>query len=192
MMKGLLAAWLLVSSALRGQEGREVRYEFVQDGNAYSFRGHFVVDAGRECVLNVLFDVDHVSKFTPDASSIQLVQQGEGWYDVTYTYRRFLIFENQSTWRRTLKRDEGKVVFELLSSRNNRGIMPDVTASSGYYGVSTEGDVQAVEYFQESALGAGSLNARYIAEARQKAIEFLQGLKAYVQKACRQTGPGAA
>ena len=103
---------------------------------------------------------------------------------MTYTYRRFLIFENQSTWRRTLKTDEGEIAFELLSNRNSRGLMPEVTSSTGYYRVGAEGERQTVEYFQECTLGAGSLNTRYIAEARNKAIEFLQGLRDYLAGAC--------
>jgi len=184
-MTRLLVAFLLVAGvASAGQKGQDVRYEFVQNGSGYSFRGHFVVDAARECVIDVLFDFDHMSKFTPDAKSIEMVQQGHDWYDVTYTYRRFLIFQNQSTWRRTLAKNEGEIAFELLSSRNSRGIMPDITSSTGYYRVRDEGDRQAVEYFQECALGAGSLNARYIAEARKTAVEFLQGLEDYLAGAC--------
>ncbi len=182
----LLVAFLLVPAlASGGQDRQDVRYEFVQSGNGYAFRGQFVLEAERRCIVDVLFDFDHVAKFTPDARSIEMVQQGRDWYDVTYKYRRFLILENESTWRRTLKREEDEVAFELLSSRNNRGIMPDLTSSSGYYRVRDERGRQVVEYFQECTLGAGSLKGRYIAEARTKAIEFLQGLSVYLARTCR-------
>jgi len=144
---GILVALLCLPVILPGIQNSEFDYEFIQDGNCYSFRGSFIVQAKCDCLIDVVYNFEHISKYATDAESVEFVRQGENWNEVNYTYRKYLIFENKSTWRRTLKRDEQKVVFEMLSSQNNLTIMPKLLSSTGYYQIKPEKEGYRVEYF---------------------------------------------
>ena len=92
--KAITVALLSLSIILFGSQKNDLDYEFIQDGNCYSFLGSFIVQAERDCLIHVIYDFEHISKYTAGAKSIELDRQGEDWYEVTYTYRKFLIFEN--------------------------------------------------------------------------------------------------
>lgn len=180
----IIALLLCAPIFLYGIEKKEVEYEFNKDDSSYSFRGSFVVNADLDCLIDVVYKFEHISKYTSGAKSIELMRLGENWYEVTYTYRKLIFFENKSLWRRTLKRDEGKVVFEMQSNKNNIAIMPEIVSSTGYYHVKPERDGFRVEYFQECTLKPGLLKNTYISKAKKEAIKFLNLFKSYVKRNC--------
>jgi len=180
----ILVVLLSLPVILPGIQKKGLDYEFIQNSNYYSFQGSFIVTAEFDCLINVIYDFEHISKYTVGAKSIEITRQGENWYEVTYIYRKLIIFENQSTWRRTLKRDEGKVVFEMISSKNNLNIMPEVLSSTGYYQVKPEKEGHQVEYFQECELKPGILKNTYINQAKKEAIKFLREFKDYIERTC--------
>ena len=189
LYKGIIIALIclpiiLSGSNLYGNKKKEFDYKFIQDGKYYSFQGSFIVKAELDCLMNVIWDFEHLSKYTSGAKSIDLVRQGEDWYDVTYTYRRFIIFENKSTWRRILKRDEKKVLFEMMSNENNINIIPKMLSSTGYYQIKPEKEGYQVEYFQECKLKPGFLEDAYISKAKKEAIRFMAVFKEYVKRTC--------
>ena len=174
LLKVIILALLTLPALLyNSSQQKGLEYEFIQSDNNYSFRGRFMI-----------FDFEHISNYASGAKSLEKKRQGENWYDVTYTYRKLLIFENQSTWRRTLKRNKGKVVFEMISSRNNLSIIPEVIYSKGYYQINNENEGYSVEYFQECKINPGILKYSYIYEAKKGAIKFLQEFKEYIEKTC--------
>jgi hypothetical protein len=181
---GFLIALLSLPIIFSGDQKNEFDYKFIQDGNYYSFRGSFIVQAERDCLIDVIYDSKHISQYAVDAKSVELVRQGENWNEITYTYRRLLIFENKSTWRRTLKRDEQKVVFEMVSSQNNLTIMPKPLSSIGYYQIKAEKEGYQVVYFQECRLKTGLLKDVYMSQAKKEAIRFLREFKGYVERTC--------
>ena len=162
---------------------KEFDYEFIQGEMYYSFRGSFIVKTESDCVIDLIYDFKNISEYA-GAQSVELVQQGDNWYDVCYTYRKLFVLENTSTWRRKLRQDEQKIVFEMLSSENNLKMMPEVISSTGYYQIIEEKDHCRVEYFQECLLKAGFFKRAYIAEAKQEAITFLYEFKRYIEKKC--------
>jgi len=175
---------LSVPIVVAGSQEQEFEYAFMQEDTYYSFRGSFFVHAESECVIDLIYDFDNLSEYTLGAQSVELLQQGDTWYDVLYTYRKFVIFENESTWRRTLKPDEHTIVFEMLSSENNLKMMPEVLSSTGYYHILQENDRCRVEYFQECLLKPGVLKRAYITEAKQEAMSFLHEFKTYIERKC--------
>ena len=179
--KIFVVALLSLPILLYGSEQKEFDYEFIQEDAYYSFRGSFFVKTDPDCLINLIYNFKNISKYSSGAKSVELVRQGENWYEVTFIYRKLLIFENQSTWRRILKRDEGKVVFEMISSKNNLSIMPDVIFSAGYYQFKNEKDSCRVEYFQECKLKPAILKGTYIRKAKKEAINFLQQFKEYIE-----------
>ncbi|MBC8186023.1 hypothetical protein H8E88_33485 [candidate division KSB1 bacterium] len=175
---------LILPAFLYGGQENDLKYEFIKTDSSYSFRGSFVVNADFDCLIDVVYKFENISKYTSGAKSIKLLRQGEKWYEVTYTYRKLIFFENKSIWRRALERDEGKVVFEMISSKNNVSIMPDVLSSKGYYQIKPENEGFRVEYFQECTLKPGLLKNTYINKAKKEAIKFLDLFKKYVEKMC--------
>ena len=169
---------------LPGRQEKGLDYTFIQDNNYYSFRGSFIVTVELDCLIDVIYNFEHISKYTSGAKSIEKIREGENWYEVTYIYRKLIIFENQSTWRRTLIRNEGKVVFEMISSKNNLSIIPEVLSSTGYYQVKPEKECHRVEYFQECKLKPGILKNTYINQAKKGAIKFLREFKEYIERTC--------
>jgi hypothetical protein len=182
--KIIIVALLSSPILLLGSKKKECDYEFMQKDTYYSFRGSFLVKAEPDCLINLIYNYKNISKYSSGAKSIDLVRQGENWYEVTFVYRKLIILENQSTWRRTLKRDEGKVVFEMISSKNNLSIIPDVISSTGYYQITNKKDSCRVEYFQECRLGHGFLKGAYINTAQKEAIKFLQEFQEYIERSC--------
>ena len=175
---------LILAAFLYGGQENDLKYEFIRTDSSYSFRGSILVKADFDCLIDVVYKFEHISKFTSGAKSIELRRQGENWYEVTYTYRKLLIFENKSTWRRTLKQDKGRVVFEMVSNKNNIAILPEVLSSTGYYQIKSETNGFRVEYYQECKLKPGLLKNAYIRQAKKEAIKFLALFKKYVEKIC--------
>lgn len=182
--KIIIAALLSLPILLYGSKKKELDYEFMRNDNYYSFRGSFIVKAEPDCLINLIYDFKNISKYASGAKSIELVRQGENWYEVTFTYRKLLFLENQSTWRRTLNRDEHKVVFKMISNRNNLNIVPKMLFSTGYYQIRPEKEGCRVEYFQECKLMPGLLKDMYINKAKNEAIKFLREFKEYINKTC--------
>ena len=184
LYKGIIVSLLSLPILLYGSRERELDYEFIQEDTCYSFRGSFIVKAEPDCLINLIYNFKNISKYALGAKFIELVRQGENWYDVTFTYRKLLIFENQSTWRRTLNRHEYKIVFKMISNRNNLNIMPKMLSSTGYYQVRPEKEGCRVEYFQECKLKSGFLKDIYINKAKKESIIFLHEFKEYIEKTC--------
>lgn len=182
LTKGIIAALLSLPVILSGNQKNDLDYQFILDGNNYSFRGSFVVTAEPDCLINLIYNFQNIANYTLGAKSIERVRQGDNWYEVTYIYRKFVIFENQSTWRRTLDRDDHKIVFEMLASTNNINTIPQMISSTGYYRIIPETEGCRVEYFQECKLKPGLFQNTFINNAKKEAIKFLQVLKKYTRK----------
>lgn len=140
------------------------------------------------CLMDVVYGFEHISRFASGAESVQLVEEGEDWHVVAYTYRRLLILENQSTWRRTLDRQGQRVVFEMLTSRNNLRILPRVLSSHGQYRIDGEGERYHLEYFQDCQLEGGVLTGTYMERAKKEAEAFLVEFRGYVESTCGKAG----
>ena len=95
--KIIIVALLSLPILLYGSKKKELDYEFIQEDTYYSFRGSFIVKAELDCLINLIYNFKNISKYALGAKSIELVREGENWYEVTFTYRKLLIFENQST-----------------------------------------------------------------------------------------------
>ena len=180
--KIFIAALLILPILVYGSMKKELDYEFIQADNYYSFQGSFIIIAEADCLINLIYNFENISKYSSGAKSVELGRRGENWYELTFTYRNFLFLENKSTWRRTLNPDEHKVDFELISNRNNLNIIPKMLSSTGYYQIHHEKQGCRVEYFQECKLTPGLLKYAYINKAKKEAIKFLQEFKEYIEK----------
>ncbi len=178
----LLTILLSIPAFLYSSQKKDPDYEFIQKDTYYSFRGSIIVKADIDSLINKIYDFKNLSEYSSGARSIELVRQGVDWYEMIYTYRKLLILENKSTWRRTLKRDKNKIIFEMISSNNNLNIVPEVLSSSGYYLIRAEKDGCRVEYFQECRLNRGLLKNIYINRAKKEAVKFLKVFENFLNK----------
>jgi hypothetical protein len=181
---GMLILWMSIPVLIYGSSMEEFEYHFYQDDSSYSFRGSFAVVAELDCLLSLVYDIEHISKFASGAKTVELIQQGDNWNVVCYTYRKFIFFENRSTWRRTLNRDKHELVFEMISSENNLRIIPEMLSSKGYYRINPDDGGYRMEYFQECKLNPEDIRDSYIKIVKEKAIEFLHEFREYTEKIC--------
>ena len=138
-----------------------------------------------ECLMEVIYDFQHISRYAAGAKSVEKGRQGENWYEVTYTYRKYLVFKNRSTWRRTLNRTGQRVDFEMTASRNNLRMMPELLSSNGYYQLEKDAQGYRLEYFQECSISDGTFSAKYLKCAKKEAIRFLEEFRRYVMTTCQ-------
>ena len=169
---------------LSGNFDNGMTHEFLRDDNSYSFRGSFHVCADPECLIQVIYKFEHISKYTSGARSIEIIREGDNWYEVRYVYRRYIIFENTSSWRRILKQDEQKVVFEMISNESNLDILPEILSSNGYYQITPGEKSCRIEYYQECTLKKGFFRESFIKRAEDEAVEFLRVFLDYIGKTC--------
>jgi hypothetical protein len=160
-----------------------VSHELSQDGDLYTFRGSFLVFSDRDCLLDILYDFDHLRRFVACPNSFSLLQKGNNWYDFCCTYR-VLHSENKLVYRKTLKKEERKVTFEMISGRQDIKLIPEVLSSSGYYEIMPEKDGYQVVYFHQDRLSPSFCREIYVYLAKKEAVKFIQGLKTYVERKC--------
>ena len=186
-MKGLskasIAALLSLPLLLTGSQKEKLDYEFVREENYYSFRGRIAVKTDLDCLINILYDFKHLASIESSANSIVLLREGENWYEACHIFKE-LFYKHESIWRKTLKREEKRIVFEMISHKHNSGLMPEILSSSGYYQIKPEEEGYKVEYFQECTLKSALLKSAYISRAKKEAIKFMRELKEYIEKTC--------
>jgi hypothetical protein len=186
-MKGLsrviIAALLSSPLILTCSQKKELDYEFIREENYYSFQGRIVVKTDLECLISILYDFKHLANIESSAESIVLLREGEDWYEACHTFKK-LFFKHESIWRKTLKLDEQKIVFEMISHKYNSGLMPKILSSTGYYQIKLEDEGYKVEYFQEYTLKSDLLKGAYIRKAKKEEIKFMRELKEYIEKTC--------
>lgn len=177
--------FFLFNHPLRSESGEidGIYYEFNHVDSCYSFHGSFVIKAEFDCLISVLYDFKHLKNIISSANSIILIQQGENWYDVCYTFKKFF-FTNKSVYRKTLKLEEQKIVFKMISNRQNTKLFPKVLSSSGYYRIKRESTGYKVEYFQECKIKSTFLKDIYINKAKKESIKFMLGLEEYIERTC--------
>ena len=93
--RGILLIWMSVPVLIYGSSTEELQYHFSQDDSSYSFRGSFIVEAELDCLISLVFDFEHISKYASGAKAVELVRQENNWNEVRYTYRKFIFFLNK-------------------------------------------------------------------------------------------------
>lgn len=175
---------LLVTFTILAKETNDIQYNFTQTDSSYSFSGSFKIKANTNCLLEMFFYYDHIKALAPDAKEVLLVDEGNNWNKISYTYQKFIYFENKSLWHRKLDKVKQRVDFTLISSNNNKPIMPRMTSSSGFYSATKQGEYILVEYFQQCQLTKSSLTNLYLNRAIKEAIQFMHRFSDYANMIC--------
>lgn len=181
---------LVLMPAMEATESSDdVEYEFSKTQSGYVFFGSFKTRVRPECALEIAFEYDHVRALAMDAREVKLVDQGSSWNQISYTYQRFIYFENKSSWHRALNISEQRVDFTLLSSQNNRATMPQIISSKGFYQIRENGQFITVEYYQQCEFTESSVTKIYLNRVKKEAIRFMHEFSDYTNTYCQQREP---
>lgn len=166
------------------EERNDVQYKFTQTDSSYTFYGRFIIHADTECLLQIFFNYEHIRALAPDAKEVLLTDEGDDWNKIHYTYQKFNYFENKSLWHRKLDKENQRVVFTLISSENNKTIMPEMISSSGFYQAKQRGNDIIVEYYQQCKITKSSITNMYLSRVKKEAIQFMKRFSKYTNKKC--------
>lgn len=181
----ILAAFMRMNMLLEEENG--IQYQFTQTDSTYSFYSSFTIIADPKCLLEISYDYEHIKALAPDAKEVLLVDQGNDWNKISYTYQKFVLFENKSVWFRKLDEEKQRVDFILVASKNNNAIMPRMISSSGYYQVKRLGEYCTVEYYQQCHLTESIITKLYLNRAKNEAIRFMYRFREYAGDSCSDT-----
>lgn len=181
----LLLIAIIYSIKVFAQKSEGINYSFLHTDTTCTFYGWFKVDAKAACVMHISFNYDHIKALAPDASKVELIEEGKNWNKIKYTYQQFPFYKNESLWYRTIDHESNKVNFILISSKNSHPFMPQIISSSGYYKVYLQNEALTVEYFQQCKLTKSYLiTPLYRNSIKKKAVAFLHLFEDYIQKHC--------
>lgn len=166
------------------KEPDDINYTFTQTDSTYTFSGSFKIKANLSCLLAICFYHEHILTLAPDAKAVQLVDQGNNWNQISYTYQKYIYFENKSLWHRILDTENQRVDFTLIKNENNLAIMPKMISSSGFYRISKYGQKYSVDYFQQCQLEKSPITNLYLNRAKKEAIQFILRFSEYATTIC--------
>ena len=177
------------SSKLFAQKTDGIHCSFTRTDTTYSFLGRFEIVNGTDgdigCVLPICFAFNHVKALSPEATNVELIDQGENWNTISFVYGIFSNYENESTWYRVVYPDKNRVDFTLIASVNSHAIMPEMISSSGYYLINLSNDTIIVEYYQQCLLSESLITDIYLYTVKKRAVEFMYLFKDYLIKHCK-------
>jgi hypothetical protein len=168
------------------QSASNVQYEFTELDLTFTFKGSFITNADVTCLLDVCFTFEHNLNLSYSADNIELVDQGESWNRIRYTYCEYYFFENISVWERKLDVDNQRVDFSLLTSVNSSTLMPKMLSSTGYYRITNQSNATIMEYFQEFTLSESILTNIYKEQLKIEAIRFINFFSEYAKSSCEK------
>ena len=169
------------------EEPDDVQYKFTQTDSSYTFYGSFRINANPECLLEISFNYEHIRALAPDAEEVRLIDKGNNWNQISYTYQKFTFFKNKTVWHRVLNEENQRVDFTLVSSENNLSIMPRMISSKGFYQIKQQGEYSIVEYYQQCQLREGLITKLYLDSAKKEAIKFLHRFFKYADSFCNKS-----
>ncbi len=183
----ILFVFVLMSLSLVAQELNDINYIFTQSDSSYTFYGSFRVDSNAECLLAISFEYKHVKALNREATEVILIDSGNNWNKISFTYQTLGLLKNESIWFRVLDKENKTVEFNLLSSINNSSLMPEITSSSGFFKLRSEEEYYIMEYYQECVLTEKMLTKLYINQAQKEAIKFMHKLSGYAKTICNNS-----
>ena len=178
---------LLCSSIGYCQDDRplstKVSYKFSRQGNTYSFVGKFPVNNNINCLLDIIYDFDHLKKINSGLAGLELIRQDSHSYEVRYSYQK-LFLKAKTTFRRVLNKKQRIVTSVMIDHDQNSNLFPKPLASHGYYRIMEDKSGCWFEYFRECEIESKPLDSLYFYIAEKEAIKHLLTIKEYIEKTC--------
>jgi hypothetical protein len=177
-----IALVALPSGVAAGGPEAEVEAALTRTADGYAFRGAFVSRATRECLLDVVYRLEHLRQFAGGDLEVSLVREGDGWHEVRYRAGG-LLYDVDLVYRKTLDRDRGRVEIRLVSARQS-GILPRVLASEGGYALEPADGGLRVVYEERVTLSASVLRGAYARRAGSDGRRLVERLRDHARRAC--------
>ncbi len=178
---------LLFSSFGYGQDNRSlsdnVRYKFSRHGNVYSFVGEFPVKNNMNCLLDVMYNIDHLKRFNRSVDDIKLLRRDDLSYEAHYSYHK-LFLKAKTAFRRTQDKNKRIVKSVMIEHEQNNNVFPKPLASHGHYRIKEDKSGRWFEYFRECEIESKTLDRLYFYLAEKEAIKHLYDMKDYIEKTC--------
>ena len=178
---------VIIPLKIYAEEPDDIQCKFTQTDSSYTFYGSFKINANPKCLLEISYNYNHIRALALDAKEVQLIDQGSNWNQISYIYQKFTFFKNKTVWHRILNAENQRVDFTLVSSENNRTIMPRMISSSGFYQIKQQGEYFIVEYYQQCQLSEELITKLYLNRAKKEAIKFMHKFSEYASTFCNNS-----
>ena len=122
---------------LNADRMNDIHYEFIKLKDGYAFSGKFFIQASDTCLIQIIYEPEHLKNLLKNRYAINIVRSDKNSYDVSYTYKKPFV-EIKSTYRKTLKLSEKKVIFEMIANEQKGVFLPKVLSSHGSYEIKQE------------------------------------------------------
>jgi len=157
----------------------------------YLFRASVFIKSEPVCVLETIYQFYHLQQLLKeDADVVRLLRQEKDHYDVRLVHKGKL-YVIDTVYRRSLQKDQRRVAFELLETKQEGRMIPKILSSKGYYALQTVKGGVKVNYFEETRIATARWDPRsagLVEVVERDTLSFLKNLKKYAeQTACRQT-----
>ncbi|KMQ50447.1 hypothetical protein CHISP_2694 [Chitinispirillum alkaliphilum] len=170
----ILMVALVGGVTLRADRVTEEDFFVVDKGYNYDIR--FTTSLSAEAVSDILFEFEHVNKYTFDTEEVSLVSSQESSYVVMVEFSR-LFYSFQSVFQRTRFGDS--IIAELKQFSHNRALLPELVSSRSVYRVIDNGDHRKV-YFNQIVRFTDSINSVYMRMIQGGVRKFKDKLLEYI------------
>jgi len=182
----LIASFLFIDIAFAASndlKNDNLQYTFVESRDGYAFKGKFFVVAKDSCLMGIIYEPEHLKKILKNRCTVNIVSKGRDTHVLSYIYKLPLI-EIKSTYRKTLRFAERKVIFDMTGYEQKGVFLPRVLSSQGSYQITQEKYGYWVGYYQECKIDNSGVRSIFLFFAKSEAIKFLKDLKAYAERTC--------
>jgi hypothetical protein len=153
---------------------------FIQHGQHYTFTFEFVVSASPDEVLDALYPFPSLQQYSRTASEVELLDQGNDWQRVRFTYTTWL-WSMSTTFRREIDRPNHCIRFQMLDAERTGLPVPLPIASSGEYRLDPVDGGVRVTFLQRAETADSLLLRAWMARARSEATLFSRDVESYVR-----------
>lgn len=161
-----------------------IRYVFNRTDTSYTFKGTFSTSVAAGCFMDVSYLLKHKIRYKTAETEITMVSQGADWYISKYRLHKWHMLENESQWLYRRDPARKRVEFRMLKNKSNLEAANVLKSSSGYYQLSSDKKGSTIEYYQECRVEKGYISHYYLADAKERMLDYVSGYKSYLTQNC--------
>lgn len=175
-MKRLLICLLLVLQSESFARENQHRIHLIENG--YTFSYSFESTLPKDSLLSVLFNFQHLVRYSSQISDISVISSELNSYVVSFSIN-YLFYSSKSVYRRTLLENRNTVLIEMIRFSHNSSIIPKVISSKVEYRVIQKGNKTLLFYNQECRFDK-QINWFYLKILEGKLIDSSKELQRYI------------
>jgi len=173
----ILIIFTLFSGKLYGKENQiESKMEQIEKG--YSYSCEFQSSLSSDSILAILYKFDHFLQYSSQMAQIEILSKEENSYLVSFNLK-YLIYSSRSIYRRTLLKEKGMVVVQMIRFDHNSSVFPKVLdIRIEYRVVPKRSGVQI--FYSQKCLFSKPTNWLYLKILEGKLNESMKVLQKYI------------